>query len=601
MATRTINTDLKLSGEKEFNDQMKAVNNNLRALRAEMGAVSSAFDDNASATDKLKAKQDNLNQQIDQQKEKIRGLTAMYEDCKSELGETDAKTDKYRTDLANAKTALNKMEAAQRQLNKELEDAEAAEKAAREIEDVGDAAKEAAPPVYKLADRLKNLAESTNEVVGAAPRAARQIAEIAKNSETLQKAASVTVSAVKATGTALAGLGMAGGGAALAITALGAIGFKTLTQYAIEAANSGNPAFATLAENLGQLEQASTTAKAALGGVLLPSLEKLSTKGAQMLEKFSAEIEAAGTDTKVIGRVMANFVKEAAEAVRDESSEFVKQGGGLVTGLAEGIVENSDEISDSIGGVLGELSSYLEDNAELIGEAAAVVVSNFGSLIFENAPNLFLAGMSMIENLLNGLDGADLGAEAFDLVSMLLGKLVEIAPKLFDAGVEFASEILKGLRGTDWLAVGEEIIGLAWAGMKSVWDEVVDWFNEKVSALHGRATIDIVYQKQYGASVDESGTPIGKHATGLDYVPYDEYPAILHRGEMVVPARLADQLRGAGINRDTQNISSGGGSQSVQVQNEIKVVFEGSLAELGRILQPVIKAEEQRRGPQLIS
>lgn len=38
----------------------------------------------------------------------------------------------------------------------------------------------------------------------------------------------------------------------------------------------------------------------------------------------------------------------------------------------------------------------------------------------------------------------------------------------------------------------------------------------------------------------------GSHASGLDYVPYDGYIAELHRGEMIVPAKEASQLRDGG-------------------------------------------------------
>lgn len=597
MATRTINTDIKLSGEKEFNDQMRSVNSNLKALRAEMGAVSTSFDDNASATDKLRSKQDVLTQQIDQQKEKVRALAEMYESCKTELGENAAKTDKYRTEMLNAQTALNKMEAAQRDLNKELEDAEAAEKAAQNIDELAAAARGADGPIDKLGDELQQL-DTAAGAVNFDRGLKDTLIGLATSGKAGEVALKATTTAAKGTAYALAGLGLAGGGASVAITALGVVGFKTLAQFAMEAANSGNPAFASLAENLGELEEASNSAKAALGGVLLPALEKLSSRGAQMLQKFSEEIEAAGTDTKAIGGIMANFVKEAAEAIRDEAPTFIKQGGDLVTGLAEGIVENSDEVSAAIGETLESLADFLADNAELIGEAAATIVSNLGTMIATNAPQLFSAGLSMIQNLIAGIDGGDLGAKAADLVILLLTSLIELAPDLFDAGVEFAAEVVKGILNADWNQIGADIINAVWEGMKSIWDTVVDWFNEKVSSLHGTAYID-VYTRQYGASVDETGTAF-PHATGLDYVPYDEYPASLHRGEMVVPARLADQLRGAGIGRNTQNIGGGSSSQNVQVTNNVKVSFEGSLAQLGRVLQPVIKVEEDRRGPKLI-
>lgn len=571
MATRKISTELSLSGEKEFNDQMKAVNTNLKALNAEMRVVSTSFNENASASDKLRARQQVLTQQVDQQKEKVRALAEMYEKCKDELGENEAKTDKYRIAAANAQADLNKLENAQRQLNKELEETEAAEKAARNINELTAAAKAADGPVDKLADELTRIEKVNLQTVG---------------------------TAIKGTGYALAGLGVAGAGASVAITALATVGFKTLAEYAIEAANSGNPAFAGLAENLGLFTEASTAAKAALGGVLLPALEQLSGRGARMLQNFTKEVEAAGTDTEAIGGIMAKFVREAAEALREEAPEFIKLGGGLVTGLAEGIIENSDEISGSVGATLEELATYLEENADTIGQAAAVLVSNFGTMIAGNAPQLFSAGISMIENLITGLNGEQLGSTAADLVLLLFTTLVGLAPDLIDAGVEFAFALVRGILGHDWRSTGQDIINALWEGMQSIWDEVVDWFNDKVSNLNGTAYID-VYTRQYGGNIDESGWQFPQHATGLDYVPYDNYVASLHQGEMVVPANLATQLRAAGINPDTRSL--GGGSQKIDVHSKVSVEFTGSLAQLARVLNPHIKVEQERVGPSLIT
>ena len=38
----------------------------------------------------------------------------------------------------------------------------------------------------------------------------------------------------------------------------------------------------------------------------------------------------------------------------------------------------------------------------------------------------------------------------------------------------------------------------------------------------------------------------GSHKTGLDYVPYDDYIAVLHKGEMVLPADDAADYRSGG-------------------------------------------------------
>ena len=53
MATRTIGTEIVLSGEKQFNDAMKGVNNNLKTLRSDMARVTAEFADNADSMEAL--------------------------------------------------------------------------------------------------------------------------------------------------------------------------------------------------------------------------------------------------------------------------------------------------------------------------------------------------------------------------------------------------------------------------------------------------------------------------------------------------------------------------------------------------------------------
>lgn len=59
----------------------------------------------------------------------------------------------------------------------------------------------------------------------------------------------------------------------------------------------------------------------------------------------------------------------------------------------------------------------------------------------------------------------------------------------------------------------------------------------------------------YGKNYD------GSHATGLNSVPFDGYIAQLHRGEMVVPAAQAEQLRSSGM--DVKNPNAINSSSSV--------------------------------------
>ena len=110
MAVRTIATDLTLTGEKEFNDQMKAVNSNLKNLKSDMAATTAEFKGNAARAEALAAKNKILQETADQQREKVRALAAMHEKMAQTYGEDSAAADKYRQQLNYARTALAKTE-----------------------------------------------------------------------------------------------------------------------------------------------------------------------------------------------------------------------------------------------------------------------------------------------------------------------------------------------------------------------------------------------------------------------------------------------------------------------------------------------------------
>lgn len=602
MATRKIETEIALLGEKEFNDQMKGINGNLKSLKAEMGVVTTSFDENATASQKLTAKQNVLAQQIDQQEEAVRALTAMYEKCKEQLGENSAQADKYKQAMLSAKTALNKMESESRKLTNQLKEAQKAEEAeAKALTQYTSLTSRAKSGLSGITSAVKGYAGEVKTAAAHTPVLAEALdilSAAAKSANlALKSAGKVGTAAIKGTAAGMAALATSSAAATVGITALATVGFKKMTEYAIEAAKSGNPRFAELASNITALEDASGKAKAAIGGVLLPSLTSLSSEGGKLLGDFSAEMEAAGTDTEAVGGVMAKYIRKSAELIRKEAPQFIKAGGNLIAGLTEGIIENADEIGEAAEDVIGQLADMLDENAEELGEAAAVIVSTLGELIGENSPELFSAGVAMITSLLEGLDGEKLGQTAADLFVLLLTTLLTLAPELATAGWEFIASLISGIveKWPDIKDAGRQMMEQLWDGLKEIFEDIVSWFQDAVSRLRGTAYVDVQVNDR-----GFSGTS-GHFATGLDYVPYDEFPAMLHRGEMVVPASLASQLRDAGINKNTRRLDSSGGEASqVQVTNTVNVKFEGSLAQLARVLQPYIKVEEERRGPQLI-
>ena len=138
--------------------------------------------------------------------------------------------------------------------------------------------------------------------------------------------------------------------------------------------------------------------------------------------------------------------------------------------------------------------------------------------------------------------------------------LIEGFTALLDGDIHgFIDGILNFLGGIGqaFLNIGKSIFGFLWDGLVSVWNDISNWVSDKVNWL-----IDKLAFWRKGSDEMEGGNA---HAGGLPYVPYDNYPALLHRGESVMTAADSQGLLEA-VKQIAQN-SNGGGTFNITVQS----------------------------------
>lgn len=269
----------------------------------------------------------------------------------------------------------------------------------------------------------------------------------------------------------------------------------------------------------------------------------------------------------------------------------------LVTG--EGLNEAMANLSTSVGGLTGNVLTALENIVPQI----PTLVGGIVSAIIDHAP--------------------DIASSAVSLLAELGGGLISNLPVIFERIPEIFSGISEKLMEQDWESPGAELIAAIGAGISGaiglLFDAVDAAVQAVVNALDGwlgqaAAKLASLFamaadgaataQGSMGVSGGNNVTiprskSVGGYATGLNYVPYDEFPALLHQGEMVVPRRLASQMRAAGISKDSQSLPLGVVGAAEPTQVNVVVEFRGSLAQLARILQPEIKVVTHNNGPQM--
>ncbi|PGR74830.1 phage tail tape measure protein [Bacillus cereus] len=93
----------------------------VRTLQNELKSISTGMGGFANASEQTRAKTDALNRLIEAQKEKVRALRQAYDQNKAKLGENDAATQRYASQVNKAVADLNRFENELKQVNRQAE------------------------------------------------------------------------------------------------------------------------------------------------------------------------------------------------------------------------------------------------------------------------------------------------------------------------------------------------------------------------------------------------------------------------------------------------------------------------------------------------
>lgn len=110
MAGPSINTKVKLDGEKEYKAALAEINSGLKVLKSELNLASAQFQDNAGSVEALTKKNDILERSILTQQEKIEKLKETLQYAGKEYGKSSEKTNGWKIALNNAEAELAKMQ-----------------------------------------------------------------------------------------------------------------------------------------------------------------------------------------------------------------------------------------------------------------------------------------------------------------------------------------------------------------------------------------------------------------------------------------------------------------------------------------------------------
>lgn len=285
---------------------------------------------------------------------------------------------------------------------------------------------------------------------------------------------------------------------------------------------------------------------AGLSGVEMSTLEEAAKKlsGTDLnLDDAIAQLQAIEDDEARAAAAMELFGEQAyqltpllnagtegMEAMRQEANDL-------------GLVMSQDAVSS--GAAMNDMFSKLDQTFGMVKNTIMVELMPYVMMILEWC----------VENLPLV---AETVKKVMDKLMPIISPILEAVMALFKAVFAlingdmetFGEEVVKIFEnlGTAAVTLGKNILSGLLAGLKSAWSSISNWVSEKVNWLKDKLTF-------WSSSQAEIRGDGFSHASGLAYVPYDNYPATLHRGETVLNAADASSLLA-----DVRKLAAGGGS-----------------------------------------
>lgn len=236
----------------------------------------------------------------------------------------------------------------------------------------------------------------------------------------------------------------------------------------------------------------------------------------------------------VVTEQAPGIIETGLSYILDAAPQLLAMGGQLISALVSGLLTNLPQIMDAGTQLITMLCSGIQNSASQLPGIITQIITSMVSFLVANAPQILTAGVTLILALIQGIVES-------------IPAIVQAIPQLIDGIVNAFSNASGQI-----LSIGSQIVDDIIDGISSAWGGLVSWFNGLWDSLFGGRSVNV--------GVTTSGGGGGGRAIGMDYVPYNGMPAVLHRGEAILTSYEADQWRRG---------RSGGNGQGITIVQNI--------------------------------
>lgn len=397
--------------------------------------------------------------------------------------------------------------------------------------------------------------------------------------------------------------------AVLALAGAQSEDFTNKTKEMYSATGAAESAFDTQTANLkgtlGKLKQAASTAVIELGEKFLPVVQTLAEWVLENMPAIQATIEVVFDYLTTVTNTCVEYItmlKDAASAwVADHQEtvnailtaiqnlwQFVQTIFSALMTAAGALGEWFGSWADeNLGGIVQIVTAALESIVNFISAfvaLASAIWRNHGQTIMSIIGPLLEAVKTIISTTLQAITqifnifAALLRGDIGDVLSGVLNLVVTILNGIVTTVGNILQSIINNIFAAynDFFNAGRSIFQGLFDGIAGVWNSIYNWVVEKVNWLSDKLSFWNSSQSKMRAN--------GSHATGLEYVPFDGYRAILHKGERVLTAEQA---------KEADKGKNGGNTRVVKV--EIGQFINQTEKDIDELVEIIDEKLEERR------
>lgn len=242
----------------------------------------------------------------------------------------------------------------------------------------------------------------------------------------------------------------------------------------------------TITDNLPALLQAAVALVGALGQGIIDSLPEI-TQAAIDILSFLANGLIENLPTLIDGIVQVTLTIVQMLTSPDFLTQLIETAILLIMTLAQGLIDAIPQLIAAVPMIIGnllaaiivELPNIIQMGIDLLFALIDGIIKCIPELVAA-VPTLIIA---FVNGIVNNLDKIILAAPQI-IVSLITG-IIGAIPELIAAVPRVIAAIADTIRNYDWGGIGRNIVQGLKDGIAGMWDNIKDWFNEKVNSLVG--------------------------------------------------------------------------------------------------------------------